>query len=119
VRFILLGRFSIGLPPRSRTRISKLAAAEFAKQMVHMPGVVHSSPPFLADTFQMAKTDDDFHLEYLHLFYRADFLLSCAAMRIVKRFHACRFLRIDSNFSLVQLFVQLLPCLELNYRSRQ
>jgi hypothetical protein len=65
----LLGRFSIGLPPRSRTRISKLAAAEFAKQMVHMPGVVHSSPPFPADTFQMAKTDDDFHLEYLHLFY--------------------------------------------------
>jgi hypothetical protein len=29
--------------------------------MLHMPGVVHSSPPFPADTFQMAKTDDDFH----------------------------------------------------------
>jgi len=28
--------------------------------MLHMPGVVHSSPPFPADTFQMAKTDDDF-----------------------------------------------------------
>jgi hypothetical protein len=49
------------LPPRNRTRISKLAAAEFAQQMLHMPGVVHSSPPFPADTFQMAKTDDDFH----------------------------------------------------------
>ena len=33
--------------------------------MLHMPGVVHSSPPFPADTFQMAKTDDYFHCEYL------------------------------------------------------
>jgi hypothetical protein len=41
--------------------MSKLAAADFAEQMLHMPGVVHSSPPFPADTFQMAKTDDDFH----------------------------------------------------------
>jgi hypothetical protein len=29
--------------------------------MLHMPVAVHSSPPFPADTFQMAKTDDDFH----------------------------------------------------------
>jgi hypothetical protein len=69
----MLGRLSIRLPPRNRTRISKLAAAEFAKQMLHMPGVVHSSRPFPTDTFQMAKADDDFHFEYLHLFYRADF----------------------------------------------
>ena len=48
-----------------KSRISKLAVAEFAKQMLHMPGVIHSSPPFPADTFQMAKTDDYFHCEYL------------------------------------------------------
>jgi hypothetical protein len=103
-------RSRIRLPPRYRTRISKLAVAEFAKQMLHMPGVVHSSPPFPADTFQMAKTDDDFHFEHLHLFYRVGFtLLSCVALRLVKRFHTCRLFRI----SLVQLFVQLLPCLGL------
>ena len=89
--------------------------AEFAKQMLRMPGVVHSSPPFPADTFQMAQTDDDFHFKYLHLFYRAEFtLLSCAALRLVKRFHTRRLLRIGPNFPLVELFVQLLPCLELN-----
>jgi len=77
-----------------------------------MPGVVHSSPPFPADTFQMAKTDDDFHFAYLHLFYRVDFtLLSCAALRLVKQFHTCRLLRMDSNVSVVQLFVQLLHAL--------
>jgi hypothetical protein len=27
--------------------------------------------------------------------------------------------KVGSNLSLVQLFVQLLPCTELNYRSRQ
>jgi hypothetical protein len=71
---------------RNRTTISKLAMAELAKQMPHMPGVVHSSPPFPTDTFQMAKTDDDFHFEYLHSFYLAGFtLLGCAALRLVKR----------------------------------
>jgi hypothetical protein len=45
------------------TEDGQLAAAEFAKQMLHMPGVVYSSPPFPADTYQMAKTDDDFHCE--------------------------------------------------------
>jgi hypothetical protein len=63
-------RFS---PMMRGTLISKLAAAEFAKQMLHMPGVVHSSPPFPADTFQMAKTDDDLRFKYLHLFYLGDF----------------------------------------------
>jgi hypothetical protein len=78
----LLWRLSIRLPPRNRTRISKLAAAEFAKQMLHMPGVVRSSPPFAADTFQMAKTDDNLHFEYIHLFYGAGFtLLSYVALR--------------------------------------
>jgi hypothetical protein len=46
-----------------------------------MPGVVHSYPPFSADTFQMAKTDNNLHLKYISLFYRADFtLLSYAAL---------------------------------------
>ena len=69
----VFGGLSIRLTRRNRTRISQLATAEFAKQMLHMPGVVHSPPPFPADTFQMAKTDDDFHFAYLHLFYPADF----------------------------------------------
>jgi hypothetical protein len=68
--------------------------------MLHMPGVVHSSPPFPADTFQMAKTDDDFHCAYLRLFSRGDFpLLSRAALRLVQRFNTSRSL--------------------LNYRSRR
>jgi hypothetical protein len=49
--------------------MSELAAPEFAKQMLHMPGVVFSFPPFPVDTFKMANTDDDFHFAYLHLFY--------------------------------------------------
>jgi hypothetical protein len=58
----------------------------------------------------MAKTDDDFHFEHLHLFYRVGFtLLSCVALRLVKRFYTCRLFRISP----VQLFVQLLPCLGL------
>jgi hypothetical protein len=54
--------------------MSELAAAEFTKQMLHMPGVVYSSPPFPADTFKMAKTDDYFHFAYFHLF-RVHFIL--------------------------------------------
>ena len=116
----VFGRLSIRLPRRNRTRISKLATAKFSKQMLHMPGVVHSSPPFPADTFQMAKTDDDFHFEYLHLFYRADFtLVSCAALRLVKDFTLVVCSAFASNIPLGQLFVQLRSCLELNYRSRQ
>ena len=38
-----------------------LATAEFAKQMLHMPGVVHSSPPLAADALQMAEAAHDFH----------------------------------------------------------
>jgi hypothetical protein len=59
------GENSSSLPirssPCSGTKIDKFAAAEFAKQMLHMPGVVHSSPPLPVDAFQVAKTDDDFH----------------------------------------------------------
>jgi hypothetical protein len=54
---------------RGKSRISELAAPEFAKQMLHMPGVVYSAPPFPVDTFKMANTNDDFHFEYLYLFY--------------------------------------------------
>jgi len=38
-----------------------VAAAEFAKQMLHMPGVIGSFPQLVADAFQMAKANDDFH----------------------------------------------------------
>jgi hypothetical protein len=46
---------------RDPAPISKVAAAEFAKQMLHMPGVIRSFPPHVADAFQMAKANDDFH----------------------------------------------------------
>jgi hypothetical protein len=46
-----------------------------------MPGVVDSSPPFPADTFKMAKTDDYFHFAYLHLF-RALFILAKKLLEI-------------------------------------
>jgi hypothetical protein len=34
-----------------------------------MPGVVHSSPPFAADAFQMEKADDDFCFNRIHWTY--------------------------------------------------
>jgi hypothetical protein len=34
-----------------------MVAAKFAKQMLHMPGVGASPPPFVADTFQIAQTN--------------------------------------------------------------
>jgi hypothetical protein len=46
--------------------IDKLAAAEFTKKMLHMPGIVHSYRPLAIDAFQMAKTDDNFHCTCLH-----------------------------------------------------
>jgi hypothetical protein len=49
------------LTSTSRRNSGKLAAAEFAKQMLHMPGVVHPPSPFSKDAFQMAKANDDFH----------------------------------------------------------
>jgi hypothetical protein len=42
---------------------SKRATAEFAKQMLHMPGVVHSPLRLAADASQMAKADDDIHFK--------------------------------------------------------
>ena len=33
--------------------------------MLHMPGVVQSSPPLAADAFHMAKADDDFQFKCL------------------------------------------------------
>jgi hypothetical protein len=42
---------------------SKPATAEFAKQMLHMPRIVHSPPRLAADASQMAKADDDFHFK--------------------------------------------------------
>ena len=29
--------------------------------MLHMPGIIRSFPPLVADAFQMAKANDDFH----------------------------------------------------------
>jgi hypothetical protein len=43
----------------------KPATAESAKQMLHMPGVVHAPPRLAADASQMAKADDDSHFESL------------------------------------------------------
>jgi hypothetical protein len=45
-----------------KPRIDKLAAAEFTKQMLNMPGIIYSSHTFLANTFKMKETDDYFHL---------------------------------------------------------
>jgi hypothetical protein len=45
----------------------KLTTAELAKQMLYVPGVVHSSPPFAADAFQMAKADNDFQQNFLSI----------------------------------------------------
>ena len=36
--------------------------------MLHMPRIIHSSPPLVADTFQMAKANNDFHFEWLKKF---------------------------------------------------
>jgi hypothetical protein len=58
----MVGSFSLS-PPCSCTKIGKLPTAEFAKQMLQMPGVVSSLPPLEADAFHMAKTDDNFHLK--------------------------------------------------------
>jgi hypothetical protein len=53
-----------------------------------MPGVVSSLPPLAADTFEMAKTDDNFHIECLTGFVRGgycfdffDFLISKIGQR--------------------------------------
>jgi hypothetical protein len=54
-----------------KPRIGELAAAEFTKQMLHMPGIVYSSPPFAADTFKMEETDD-----YLNLHISIYFVLT-------------------------------------------
>ena len=49
----------------SLTVFGKRTPAEFAKQMLQMPGVVSSLLPLAADTFEMAKTDDNFHIRCL------------------------------------------------------
>src|SRR5208282_6403932 len=59
----MVGSFSVSSPPCSCTKIGKRSTAEFAKQMLQMPGVVPSLPPLEADAFHMAKTDDNFHLK--------------------------------------------------------
>jgi len=51
-------------------QIGKRTPAEFAKQMVQMPGGVSALPPLAADTFEMAKTDDNFHTRCLTGFVR-------------------------------------------------
>ena len=43
----------------------KSAAAEFAEQVLQMPGVVHPPTRLAPDAFQMPKADDDFHLRFL------------------------------------------------------
>jgi hypothetical protein len=59
-----------------------MAAAKFAKQMLHMPGVGPSSPPLVADTFQMAQTNDNFHLKVPTRVVRGDYQgLTLAAWR--------------------------------------
>jgi hypothetical protein len=51
--------------------------AELTKQMLDMPGVVHSSAPFPVDAFQMSKTDDDFNLNIsIHTILRAPLYLA-------------------------------------------
>jgi hypothetical protein len=50
---------------RSFRCVSKSATAEFAKQMLHMPGVIHTPPRLAADASQMAKADDDVHFKSL------------------------------------------------------
>jgi hypothetical protein len=47
----------------------------------------------------MAKTDDDFHGGFFPLFYLADFTLLSGALRLDKRFHTCRLLRMGSSIS--------------------
>jgi hypothetical protein len=69
-----------------------------------MPGVIDSSPPFPADAFQMAKTDDKFHFAYLHSFYRAGFTLPGRAAVLRTTSHLS-FAPHGSNFSPVQLIV--------------
>jgi hypothetical protein len=69
--------------------------AEFAKQMLHMPGVVRSSPPLAADAFQMAKADDDFHIKCLHCTCPG---LPRVALRLANPFHSPpSFARMGSN----------------------
>jgi hypothetical protein len=78
----MVGYFSVSSPPCSCTKIGKRPTAEFAKQMLQMPGVVSSLPPLEADAFHMAKTDDDFHLKCPTEFARGDYpALTLAARR--------------------------------------
>jgi hypothetical protein len=58
LQFIRLGSFRSGGKP---------ATAEFPKQMLHMPVVVHSALRLAADASQMAKADDDIHFKSLLL----------------------------------------------------
>jgi hypothetical protein len=53
------------LPLGNGTKFGQCATAKFAKQMLHMPCVVHSSTPFAADAFQMAKANDEFQFKCL------------------------------------------------------
>ena len=66
--FVLLGTDTVCLarcllPLRNGTKIGQWTTAKFAKQMLHMPRVVHSSTPFAADAFQMAKANDEFQFK--------------------------------------------------------
>jgi hypothetical protein len=78
----MVGYPSVSSPPCSCTKIGKRATAEFAKQMLQMPGVVSSLPPLAADASHMAKTDDNFHLKCPIEFARGDYpRLTLAARR--------------------------------------
>jgi hypothetical protein len=48
------------------TKIGKCTTAEFAKQVMHMPGIVRPFTPFAPDTFQMSKANDDFQFKCFH-----------------------------------------------------
>jgi hypothetical protein len=47
-----------------------------------MPGVVSSLPPLAADTFEMAKTDDNFHIECLTGFVVAATALISSSVKL-------------------------------------
>src|SRR6266446_919743 len=67
---------------RSFLSDGKTAIAEFAKQMLHMPGVVYSRPRLAADASQMAKADDDSHFASVYDSSWRSPRLSRAALRI-------------------------------------
>ena len=48
----------------SRTKIGKLATAEFAKQVLYMPGIVGPLPPLAVDAYQMAEAYNELHFNF-------------------------------------------------------